>query len=76
MEFKCDTWFICRRDYVFWVDFNGDNIVRGTGIVTLSPSSVINLVTTDISSAGKRMYKLHRKHIKILILQMAWLGTG
>ena len=41
---------IFRKDYVFWISFNYDRIVRGQGIET--PSTITNLVTSDISCAG------------------------
>ena len=41
---------IFRKGYVFWISFNYDRIVRGQGIET--PSTITNLVTSDISCAG------------------------
>ena len=41
-----------RQEYVFWVDFTNDRIIRGRGIETPS-STYTTLVTSGITCAGK-----------------------
>jgi len=52
VQFKCK--FTFRQDYIFWVDYARDRIMRATGVETTSSSTITDMVTTGISCAGKQ----------------------
>ena len=60
---------LCRRGYVFWVNFNSDRIVRGQGIET--PSTYTELVTSDISCVGTYNCSFYYMYIVPIIARVS-----